>query len=486
MEGRSVIAFNRFLQTIKNTKMSQIFFAMLLICSVVFSESIALSAPTTVWTARYNAPANLDDYATAVTADGNGNVYVTGWSNGGPGLDYATIKYNKNGQQLWAARYDGPQSSEDVATAIAVDINGNVYVTGRSFGSGPLGTICDFATIKYGPKGNQLWVARFSGTGNYAQAMALSVDGNGNVYVTGSAGYSDASGITNNDYATVKYDTNGNQLWAAQYNGPGNGEDIAQALSVDSSGNVIVTGFSVGSTALDLYNQVKHDYATIKYDTNGNQLWAARYNGPGDDDDQASALSVDGSGNVYVTGWSRSSTRADDYDYATIKYGANGSQLWVARYNGPGNSYDFSVAIFVDGKGYVYVTGTTADSGGLYGDYATIKYGANGSQLWVARYNGTGNGSDFASAIKVDGSGNVYVTGASDGVPGTSSPDYATIKYGANGSQLWVARYNGTGNWYDMPSYNSALFVDGSRNVYVTGNSYSSSGNYDYLTIKYK
>ncbi len=122
----------------------------------------------------------------------------------------------------------------------------------------------------------------------------------------------------------------------------------------------------------------------------------------------------------------------------------------------------------VDGSGNVYVTGSSE------GDYATIKYSPDGDTLWVRRYSGS------ASALAVDDSGNVYVTGWSYG-SGTFD-DYATIKYAPNGDSLWVRRYNGPGNDYDLPF---ALALDGDGNVYVTGESYGSGTNYDYATIKY-
>jgi outer membrane protein assembly factor BamB len=82
-----------------------------------------------LWTARYDGPVSRADYATSIAVDGSGNAYVTGYSRGA-GLDYATIKYNTNGAQQWVARYDGPAHSGDLAFAIALDVSGNVYVTG--------------------------------------------------------------------------------------------------------------------------------------------------------------------------------------------------------------------------------------------------------------------------------------------------------------------------------------------------------------------
>ncbi len=141
-----------------------------------------------------------------------------------------------------------------------------------------------------------------------------------------------------------------------------------------------------------------------------NQEWVARYNGPIDSIDEAYSIAVDNSGNVYVTG--RSGGIGITKDYATIKYNSSGVQQWVARYNGPGNGRDDAYSIAVDNSGNSYVTGFSTGLGTSY-DYATIKYNSAGTQIWVARYNGPGNGNDFAYSIVVDNSGNVYVTGGS-------------------------------------------------------------------------
>jgi len=374
-------------------------------------------------------------------------------------------------EQVWEARYNGPGNYDDEARALAIDNSGNVYVTG--FSKDASGTYDDYATIKYGPDGNQLWVARYNGPGNGNDwVWDLAIDNLGNVYVTG---YSFVAYSYNYDYATIKYGPDGNQLWVARYNGPANGYDRAWALAVDNSGNVYVTGSSDGGGTYG-------DYATIKYGPNGNQLWVARYNGPANDYDQSSVLSVDNSGNVYVTGesWGGST----ELDYATIKYGTNGNQLWVARYNGPANGYDRPSALSVDNSGNVYVTGYS-EGGGTGDDYATIKYGPNGSQLWVARYNGSGNSSEAPTALAIDNFGNVYVTGYS--LSSITGNDYVTIKYGQLPPfgfpvQLWVARYS-------SPAYNDDeafdLSVDNLGNVYVTGYSLSSITGSDYVTIKY-
>jgi len=258
--------------------------------------------------------------------------------------------------------------------------------------------------------------------------------------------------------------------WVRRYNGPGNGADWASAIAVDASGSVYVTGKSIGSGTSE-------DYAAIKYYSNGDIAWVRRYNGPGNSSDNANALAIDGSGNVYVTGKSIGSGTSEDY--ATIKYSPNGDTAWVRRYNGPGNSSDNANALAIDGSGNVYVTGQSFSNSSNY-DYATIKYYSNGDTAWVRSYNGPGNGSDGALAITVDGSGSVYVTGQNTG-SGTNL-DYATIKYYSNGDIAWVRRYNGPGNGADFAD---DIAVDGLGNVYVTGTSLGSGTGYDYASIKY-
>jgi Beta-propeller repeat len=116
-------------------------------------------------------------------------------------------------QEAWAARYNGSGNGDDATTAVAVDKQGNVYVTGFS-----LSTVLpdyDYVTIKYNSTGEEQWVRTYGGTGNDT-AMAIAVDDAGNVYVTG--GVLDPD--TDYDYVTIKYDSSGQEQWVATYNGP--------------------------------------------------------------------------------------------------------------------------------------------------------------------------------------------------------------------------------------------------------------------------
>ncbi len=413
------------------------------------------------WVARYDGPIGFYDYATALTVDAHENVYVTGHSEGGAtNNDYATIKYDAFGVEQWVSIYNGPGNLYDDAAALTVDAEGNVFVSGTS--DTEIGF--DYATIRYNASGAEQWVARYSATNPSGGATSLAVDPDGNIYVTGSS-YSGATF----DYVTLKYGASGIEQWVARYDAPGNADDFAADLAVDAGGNVYVTGFSEGLGSLN-------DYATIKYDASGSELWAARYNGPGNADDSATALAVDAAGNVYVTGLSTGSGTFGEY--ATVKYDASGTELWVARYNGPlSYSDDGATGIALDASGNVYVTGNSW--GPTFTDYATIKYDASGVEQWIARYDGPIGYLDFATALAVDADENVFVTGYSEG--NTTNKDYATIKYDASGVQQWVSRYDGPGQ---SREYATALAIDASGDVYVTGRS-GPNFIYDYATIKY-
>ncbi len=365
------------------------------------------------------------------------------------------------------------------------------------------------------------WVRKYTGIGGSGTdwANSIVVDRLGNVYVTGS---SQGSG-SDFDYVTIKYYPNGNTAWVKRYNGPGNGKDESRDMAVDASGNVYVTGISWGGAS-------DFDLATIKYYSNGDTAWARRYNGPGNGEEDMGDIAVDNSGSVFVTG--STVVSGSNWDYVLIKYYSNGDTAWTRRYDGPGNLYDEPYDVVVDNSGYVYVTGASVGSGTYY-DFTTIKYNSAGALFWVNRYNGSRNIADHGVALAVDGSGNVYASGAtnahdtswnsltikynsigfrlwtrtyngpandtdetrcmvidnsgnvyvavmSKGI-GTAF-DYATIKYYSNGDTAWVRRYNGPGNSDDDPL---AIALDSTGNVYVTGYSVGSGTYTDYATIKY-
>lgn len=417
---------------------------------LILGSAIPTAHASQEWVARYASPTSWSDVPYAMTVGADGHVYVTGTTATAGADDWTTIKYSAAGVQEWLRTLDG--GGNDAAAAITTDDAGNVYVTGSSAGG------FYYLTAKYSAAGDQLWLQTFADIGEGDAAVDIAVDHDGNVYVTG---HSVTTG-TGMDIVTIKYSPGGAELWVRRYDS-GNGEDGPAAIACDGSA-IYVTG------------QTNLGYTTIKYDFNGVQQWVRTYDG-GNGNSSPAAMVLDAAGNVYVTGQSAGS--GTNSDYATIKYDGAGHELWVRRYDGPtttfASDYDRAVALAVDGNGNVFVTGNSSD------DFATVKYNAAGTEIWVRRYNGPGAGTDWATAIAVDASGNAYVTGSSYG-NSTTQYDFATLSYDPSGTVRWTERYNGPGNFYDTPH---SIAVHSSGEVYVSGSDGGIGTGLDYATIKY-
>jgi uncharacterized delta-60 repeat protein len=370
-----------------------------------------------LWSATYNGPGNGLDEARKVVYDTLGNVYVTGYSAGlSANYDMVTIKYNAAGAQQWVSRYNGPASGFDEAYDMAVDLAGNVYITGGSAGSG---TGNDYATLKYNTGGVQQWVTRYTFSGaNQDVAYAIELDAAGNVYVTGNSYTNTAN---NQDAATLKYNNNGVQQWVNRYNGPGSVYDTGNDLIVNTAGEVFIAGYQRALVGITNY-----DFLTQKISATGTQLWASSYNGPGNDQDRANVIKFVPGGKVVVAGRSLG-TPSTAEDCITILYDeATGAELWSRRYDGGFIQYDEARDVVIDNAGMIYVTGWSFVAG-ENNNFLTIKYDQAGTEIWVTKFNGQGNNADQAYAMAFDSIDNIYVGGLSKGL-GTNE-DYAVIKY---------------------------------------------------------
>lgn len=265
-----------------------------------------------------------------------------------------------------------------------------------------------------------------------------------------------------------------NQNLVLRYSGTQNMDD-ARAMVLDAANNVYVTGRSMSASN-------GYDIVTIKYNTAGTILWTSVLNGTGNSTDEATDIAYDGT-NIYITGVT-SRVEATGLDYITIKLNAStGAILWNSVYNGSGNNDDIATKITVKG-GKAFVTGKGFYSGPTNADYVTIKYNAStGDSLWVKNYNGTGNGNDSATCIKVNNPDtSIYITGKS---LGTSNYDFTTVKYNASGVQSWVKRYNGTGNGDDIGKSIAMNETTAGSDIYVTGESAGTGSGSDIVTINY-
>lgn len=428
-----------------------------------YTAKYAAADGAILWERRYNGPGDRRDLAQAMVIDASDNVVVTGASDGATSRDYYTAKYaGADGALLWAQRYSG--GIDNRAQAVALDAAGNVVVAGSSYTEGGY----DAHTIKYAAAdGAVLWEHRSDGRAYYGDAVrAVAVDGSGNVIVTG---YSTDTLFHQHAYTAKYAAADGALVWEKRYS-PTNSSASGQALTVDASGNVVMTGYSLSNS---------WDHYTAKYAaTDGALLWERRVDGPRPTEHLKSALVLDDSGNVMVTG---SAGRGYDPDLYTAKYAAtDGSVVWEQRYGGRSRDEGVGECVAVDASGNVFVSGSSEGEDSFF-DYYTAKYSPNGTMLWERRYDGPGHSYDFVRAMALDADGNAIVTGYSDG--GTNAYDFYTVKYGAaDGTVLWEQRYDGPENWAD---YAYAVAVDGSGNVIVTGYSHGRSTSAVYYTAKY-
>lgn len=368
--------------------------------------------------------------AADLAVDSSGNAYITGRNNG----DYQTAKYDTKGNQLWLKNYDY-DGDWDVATSLAVDSSGNVYVTGSI---GVYGTRApDVMTIKYDPNGNELWSRRVDN--GWDRSPIIKVDSSGNVYVAWSSGPDCCS---TQALTVIKYDSEGNELWFRRNS---NDIGIVQAITLDSSGNLYLTGVGYGAI-------------TVKYDANGNELWVRYYNNgkylsP-------SAIAADSSGNVYITGESYGGIPWT-WGYATIKYDTDGNELWATTYDKCVDSDAIrNRGLVVDSSGNVYIAGNCGNS-----NANLIKYDRNGNQLWINQYV---HDNSSVPSLAIDIFDNVYLSVAWTNV--------ITYKVDSEGHQQWTVNSPNT-----MPLMLNGNTVDLFGNVYIVG----SNGNNNSTISKY-
>ncbi|AFY80093.1 Ig-like domain-containing protein [Oscillatoria acuminata] len=357
-------------------------------------------------------------------------------------------------------------SSLDDAKGITVDSAGNLYITGQTYGNlgGTFFGGTDAWIAKYNSSGTQQWVKQF-GTANVEWSESITVDSAGNSYITGytngSLGGTHAGGY---DAWVAKYDSSGTQQWVRQLGTTA--DDTSNSISLDSAGNLYMTGTTHGS--LGGISAGNGDAWVAKYNSNGTQQWVKQFGTPGIEFSEG--IAVDSAGNSYMTGSTRSDlggTNAGAYDAWIAKYDSSGIQQWVKQLGS--SSDDLSQGITVDGAGNLYITGYThANLGGINAggtDAWVAKYNSSGTQQWVKQLGSSSN--DYSESITVDGAGNLYITGYTEGnLGGTNAGAYDAwvAKYDSSGTQQWVHQLG-------TPGMDSAysIIVDNAGNPYVTG-----------------
>jgi len=395
--------------------------------NLIAQDSIKLE-----WERHFSGINTSRVYAYDMVSDGNENIYLTGTDGQpGSGSDIITLKYSSEGELKWVTSYIGMDSLTAEPVKIALDPVGNIYVAGKNYSKEGKG---DYLLIKYKHNGGEVWVREYNSEYNRTDwPNDLTIDKNGNIYVTG---YSYISSI-NRDYLTLKYNSSGVLQWAKRYSETETTDDRGQAIAVDDSGNVYVTGF----TTFDAGSAV-----TIKYDTEGQIQWIKKKA-----DASGEHIKLDTMNNIYI------------YGRKLIKYDLWGREIWCTTYMDSLLVYMALRCLELANNKNLFLTGYI-NLGNPENEFLTLKYDLEGNLKWAVRYNDNGNAIGDAISIAADTSGNPYVAGVISGNGG----DIILLKYDPDGLLKNIARYD----YLNESDQVFKLALDNDNNIYIFGHSY--------------
>lgn len=425
-----------------------------------------------------NAPISYDESGKKITSkfalDRDILSYKTGSYSGAITID-PTLS--------WATYYGG--DSADNFCSIARDTAGNVYVSGNTKSLSTivtagawqttLGGGTDAFVVKFNGAGTRIWATYVGGTSSES-GDGVAVDPAGNVYVCGMTSSATIMGTTGAWQASPgggldgfleKFDAGGARVWGTYYGGSAHDMASTNGITADAAGNIYVVGTASSTTAIASSTAWQtsiggaSDGFLVKFDGAGTRLWGTYYGGAADDG--AYNVSADGSGNVYVTGITKSTTSIASAgawqlalggigDAFLAKFDASGTRIWGSYYGGTGQ--DWADAVTTDLSGNVYITGRTmsplaiASATAYQPVYAgstdafLAKFSSTGTVLWGTYYGDAGG--DYANSIATDLAGNVYIAGFTGSTTGLSTPGaYQAVNGG--GTDAFLAQFSGTG-----------------------------------------
>jgi hypothetical protein len=387
-------------------------------------------------------------------------------------------------QPQWIRQIGTPDY--DFATGVAVDGDGNAYISGGTSGSlgGPNQGSGDAWIMKYAPTGALLWKQQL-GTPQIDYAAGVASDPYGDAHIAGSTTGA-LSGNTNRgsvDAFVAKYSAGGKLRWARQLGT--SGDDTVTAVTSDRHGNVYIAGYTSGS--LEASNRGYWDAFVAKYSTAGRLLWSRKVGSS--NLDSASGVATDVDGNVYIAGSSWPvSDEPPPYpggDAWVAKYSPIGSLIWERR-----QLFEWGQATgaATDRHGNIYICGYTIRNFDYIHPHPVIaKYSSAGAMLWRQVFGSSAG--DVALGVATDMDGNAFVSGVTEGSFGGAlqgSQDAWVSKFSARGASLWKRQLGTSGS-----DQASGVAADAHGNVYISGITQGSLGGsyrgglYDSFIAKY-
>ncbi|MFK7947706.1 MAG: hypothetical protein AB8G11_08955 [Saprospiraceae bacterium] len=435
-----------------------------------------------------------------------------------------SFSINTNAQTWnWANSLESVTGSDE-ARDIAADNQGNTYVTGFFIGTieTVVDTIVSFGSndsfvAKYDSTGTLLWLRSGGGISNFDQGEAIAVDNNGNVFVTGyfrnSATFDNitvSSGAGQNAIFTAKYNSNGVIQWIKtgtnSNNNPSFVGDLAHDITIDNSGNVYIIGQKSGVTTFGSITVTNPNIFSIgsffvKYDTNGNEIFGIPIN-PANISYQPARIQIVNN-EVYILYLDYS----NGYSLNVRKYNLSGTFISSFPAFTSGGIFQVSdevdlavdnngnVTVYAEFQASVNVGGILLQSGAGFSnkDMFLAQQNAAGTIQWVKQIGG--GGQDREGGIAIDTANNIYISGFFNNA---ISIDSTVLQ--ATGQDIFVAKFNSSGNLQWARSAGSgnttanSIFVNERGDAFVAGqfngtaafdnNIVSSSGSNDIFTAK--
>ncbi len=403
-----------------------------------------------IWAVKYNSPFNDNDRSMSVSTDNSNNIYITGRAFNGTDDDVVTIKYNSSGAQQWLKNFDN--GGIDRPVSIGLDTQGKVYVAARSSN----GTDDDYRVLCYNAQGTQQFNFSYDNAG-HDRPVEMVVIPAGGCIVTGRSDGNPATGI-NYDIHTIAINSSGSQQWLATYSGNAGNDDVPMSVSLASDGKVVVCGYTDGDNSANISNNI----ISLTYASTGGSAITQTFNGSANKDDEGHCAVFCPNGAIAVVGFTSNS--ALQRDAIVLLYNSNNPAAAQNIFSGIGDNSQNVRDLTIDASGNTYISGYSVNKD-FNRDFFIAKLNANGTVLWSADTTGTLFGSDEeANAIAIDNTGNICVSGYLKN-SGTSSDIYVE-KYNPNGSLIWNYGFDGTIHESDR-SYNMTL--DNTGNIYLCG-----------------
>jgi len=387
-----------------------------LLATFAISSVNTTCAQTVEWVRQLGT--DFEDQSNGISVDRLGNVFISGETGGDlEGVNASEggafiSKYDADGNLAWT-RVLGA-SIADVSTSVSADRQGNVFISGYTWGDlgGDNAGGLDAFVSKFDTNGNLAWTNQL-GTTSFDESSGVSADGLGNVFISGfTSGELGEVNTGSSDAFISKFDTDGNLVWTKQLGTPS--FDASTSVSVDGLGNIFISGSTLGD--FDGTNAGSLDAFISKFDTDGVLVWTRQLGSSSTE--ISNAVSADKLGNVFISGYTRSNLdgeNAGNRDIFVSKFDTDGNFVWTKQRGT--SSWEESTGISADGQGNVFISGfTTGDLDGAnagISDAIVSKYDTDGNLVWSKQL-GT-DSLDQSNGVITDLQGNVFISGYTAG-----------------------------------------------------------------------